>query len=56
MLAYITLDKERILTGGVLTLLAKDKNEQQELTTDIAKAMKADIVELRCGDYIVIKA
>ncbi|WP_018248677.1 capping complex subunit for YIEGIA [Orenia marismortui] len=55
ILAYITTDKERILTGGTLNLFAKNKEEQQELTKDIAKAMKADVVELHCGDYMVIK-
>jgi pyridoxine 5'-phosphate synthase PdxJ len=55
ILAYITTNKERILTGGTLNLFAKDKEEQQELTKDIAKAMKADVVELHCGDYMVIK-
>ncbi|PRX16667.1 hypothetical protein BX659_1626 [Orenia metallireducens] len=55
VLAYITTNKERILTGGTLNLFAKNKEEQQELTKDISKAMKADVVKLQCGDYLIIK-
>jgi len=55
ILAYITTNKERILAGGTLNLFAKDIAEQQELTKDIAKAMKADVVELKCGDHMIIK-
>lgn len=55
ILAYITLNKERVFGGNPLILIAKDTDEQKTLCRDIAKAMKADVSQLHCGDYIIIK-
>ena len=55
ILAYITTNKERVLTGGTLNLLAKNQKEQEQLTKDIAKALKADVVKLQCGDYMILR-
>jgi hypothetical protein len=52
--AYITLDKDRPQNGNPLILVAKNVEEQKQLSLDIAKAIKGDIVELHCGDYMVI--
>lgn len=54
IIAYVTLDRERV-TQGQLVLVAKNEEEQKQLTTDIAKAMKANVTQLHCGDYIIIK-
>lgn len=55
ILAYLTLEKERIITGSPLSLFAKDQEELKTLTSDIAKAMKADVVKMTNGDYIIIR-
>jgi len=55
ILAYITLQRERILGGKQLTILAKNEDEQKTITRDIAKSLKADITQLHCGDYMVIR-
>jgi hypothetical protein len=55
ILAFVTKDKERYLGGQALSLFAKDDNELQQLTTDIAKAMRADVVKLSSGEYLVIR-
>lgn len=55
ILAYVTLNKDRVLSSTSLALLAKDENEQKEITVDIAKGLKADVVKLKCGDYMVIR-
>ncbi|WP_338448583.1 hypothetical protein R4Z09_20500 [Niallia oryzisoli] len=55
ILALITLDKTRIIGGKQLSLLAKDEEEQKTLTADIAKALKADVVQMKSGDYLVIR-
>jgi len=55
ILAYITINKERVLSGKSQSLLAKDEKEQKALAQDIAKALKADTVKLKCGDYMVIR-
>lgn len=55
ILAIVTLHKERILCGNQLSMLAKDEAEQELMTVDIAKAMKADVVKMKSGDYLVIR-
>jgi hypothetical protein len=55
ILAFVTKDKERYLGGQALSLLAKDDNELDQLTSDIAKAMRADVVKLSSGEYLVIR-
>lgn len=55
IIAYITLNKERVLGGNPLTIIANDVEEQKILCRDIAKAMKANVSQLNCGDYILIK-
>lgn len=54
IVAYITLNKDRAQNGNPLILVASDLDEQKQLTTDIAKALKAEVVQLTCGDYMVI--
>jgi len=55
ILAYITLDKNRVIAGNPIALYAENIEVQKEITLDIAKAMKADIVQLKTGDYMVIR-
>ncbi|MCM3164335.1 MULTISPECIES: capping complex subunit for YIEGIA [Bacillaceae] len=55
ILAFITTDKEKVIGGKPLSLFAKDEKEAESLTVDIAKAMKADVVQMKSGDYLVIR-
>lgn len=55
IIAYITLNKERVFGGNPLILIANDIEEQKILCRDIAKTMKANVSQLNCGDYIIIK-
>jgi sugar phosphate isomerase/epimerase len=55
IIAYVTLSKDRVLSGSPLAICAKNLEEQKEISVDIAKAMKADTVQLHCGDYMVIR-
>ncbi|MFD1363193.1 capping complex subunit for YIEGIA [Lentibacillus salinarum] len=55
ILAYITTEKERVLTSNCLTLFAESEESSKEMTVDIAKAMKEDVVHLKNGDYMVIR-
>ncbi len=55
IIAYITLNKERVFGGNPLILIANGVEEQKILCRDIAKAMKANVSQLSCGDYIIIK-
>jgi len=55
ILAFITTNKERVMGGSSLSLWAEDKETLKTMTADIAKAMKADVVMMKNGDYLVIK-
>lgn len=54
IVAYITLTKDRAQNGNPLILVASSQEEQKQLTEDISKALKAEVVQLTCGDYMVI--
>ncbi|HEX3039293.1 MAG TPA: hypothetical protein VHP54_03250 [Caproiciproducens sp.] len=54
ILVYITSDDKRVLSGDPLTLLVADSEEQKKLTVDFARALRANVVQLSNGDYMVI--
>lgn len=54
ILAYITADENRVLGGDPLTLLIKNVNEQKETVADLGRALRANVVQLKNGDYILI--
>ncbi|MDD4715611.1 MAG: hypothetical protein PHT34_03545 [Oscillospiraceae bacterium] len=54
IVVYITADDKRVLGGDPLTLLVKDPNQKKEFTVELARALRADAVQLKSGDYILI--
>lgn len=54
IIAIITQDSHRYLGGQSLALLARSEEEQMQMTRDIARAMKADVVKLSTGDYLIL--
>lgn len=54
ILAYLTTSTSRNVGGAPLSLQLKDEQELKDTTVDIAKALKADVVKLTNGDYMVI--
>lgn len=54
ILVYITSDEKRVLSGDPLTLLIRDQEEQKKLSVDFARALRANVVQLSNGDYMVI--
>lgn len=54
ILVYITANKDRVLSGDPLTLYITDPAEVQQTLTDLGRALKADAVQLKNGDYILI--
>lgn len=54
IVAYVTLSKDRAQNGNPLILVASSLEEQKQLTEDIAKALKAEVIQLTCGDYMII--
>ncbi|MBF0706801.1 hypothetical protein IQ283_09285 (plasmid) [Alkalihalobacillus hwajinpoensis] len=55
ILAYLSTNKERILSGGNLCLYSENEKELTTMMRDIAKGLKADVVKLTNGDYMVIR-
>ncbi|MFI8684775.1 capping complex subunit for YIEGIA [Rossellomorea sp. NPDC077527] len=55
ILAYLTSDRDRVISGGPLLLYSDNLEELKQMTVDIAKGMKADVVQMTNGDYLVIR-
>jgi hypothetical protein len=56
ILAVITRHKDQLLASGkALAYYAESEDIQKQMTTDIAKALKADITQLSNGDYLVLR-
>jgi siroheme synthase len=54
ILVYITSDDKRVLSGDPLTLLVADSEQQKKLSVDFARALRANVVQLSNGDYMII--
>lgn len=54
ILAYITADENRVISGDPLTLLIKDPQQQKETVSDLGRALRANVVQLKNGDYLLI--
>ena len=54
ILVYVTADDSRVLGGDPLTLLIRDKAAQQETVRELARALHTDVIQLKCGDYVLI--
>lgn len=55
ILAIVTLEKDRVLGGTPLALWAKNEEEQKTMALDLAKAMKADVMQMKSGDYVLLR-
>ncbi len=54
ILVYITADENRVISGEPLALLVQNPEDQQALTFELSRALKADAVQLTNGDYLLI--
>ncbi|MCM3236610.1 hypothetical protein M3589_02610 [Heyndrickxia oleronia] len=55
ILAYLTANKDRKISGAPLFLSFNTIDELKETTNDIASALKADVVKLKNNDYMIIR-
>jgi len=55
ILVYVTADKERYLGGDPLSLFMEPGRERQELLFPLAKALKAEVLQLQNGDHLIVK-
>lgn len=51
---YITANGDRVKTGNPLTLVIAAENERKKSVTDIAKALRGNVLQLQNGDYLII--
>ena len=54
ILAFITDNKERVHSGDPLTLYIEDEAMRKDCVRDIARALHANVVQLKTGDYMII--
>jgi hypothetical protein len=54
VLAYLTANNNREVSGAPLFLKFGTEEELKETTMDIAHALKADVVKLKNNDYLII--
>lgn len=54
IIVYITSDESRVLSGDPPTLLIRNPEEQKQVLLDLGRALRADTVQLKNGDYILI--
>lgn len=56
ILAYITGCENRVKTGNALTLVITCESERKACVLDVARALKADVLQLKNGDYMLISS
>ncbi len=56
ILVYVTADKDRYLGGDPLSLLIEPGPERQEILFPLAKSLKAEVLQLKNGDHLIVKA
>ena len=54
IIAYITENRDKVITGNPLALFIPDEIERKQVVTDIARSMRANVIQLKNGDYIII--
>ena len=51
---YITAERGRVISGNPLTLYIEDSDERKEITVELSKALQANVVQLKNGDYVLL--
>lgn len=54
ILAYITSNEHIVKTGNPLTLVIMDETERKACVSDIAQALRGNVLLLKNGDYMII--
>lgn len=54
ILAYITANEQIVKTGNPLTLIIADEAERKSCVKDLGKALRANVLQLKNGDYVII--
>lgn len=54
IIVYITDSKDRVISGDPLCLYIKDETEKKQTVSEIGRAMRANIIQLKNGDYLIM--
>ncbi len=54
ILVYVTSNKDRVIGGDPLCLYIEDDAEKQQLLIDMGRALKANVILLKNGDYMIV--
>ncbi len=54
ILVYITNKPDKIIGGDPLCLCIPDEGEKQQLLIDIGRALRANVIQLKNGDYMIV--
>ncbi len=54
IIVYVTDKKERVITGNPLSLWITDEDERKQIISDIARGLRANVIQLKNGDYIIV--
>ncbi|WP_425449024.1 capping complex subunit for YIEGIA [Dethiothermospora halolimnae] len=53
ILAMVTIDKELVLDAGVPTIVAKDKEEQEGIASELGRVLAGNVYGLKNGVIII---
>lgn len=54
IIAYVTNNKERLISGDPLCFYIEDEAERNQLVSDISRALRANAIQLNNGDIIIV--
>jgi hypothetical protein len=54
IIAYVTNNKERIISGDPLCFFMEDEDERVQFVSEISRALCANAIRLKNGDYIIV--
>lgn len=54
ILVYITNNPDKIIGGDPLCLCIPDETEKQQTILDISRALRANVIQLKNGDYMIV--
>ncbi len=54
ILVYITDNPDKIAGGDPLCLCIRDEAEKQQTLLDISRALRANVIQLKNGDYMIV--
>jgi hypothetical protein len=54
ILVYVTNNPDKVVSGDPLCLCIKDEKEKQQTLLEISRALRANVVQLKNGDYMIV--